>query len=269
MKKLILLFVTFITLLNLTASLAFAEVPTIPKPSFLPGPNESTTASASDTRDYYLNTSIPKIINTIIGIIGIGAFIGLIVGAINMLTSYGDTEKIKKGKDIIRYSLVGFVIVILSYAIVSLIVSISLPSPTTEKTSFIPTAMAIDTGKDLDTLFPSQKTIIEDNNSSTTNKVALPGGDLLSETIPALITNVFYLVGIMVFISITVGGIMMVTGQGNEEVNKKAKDILIYSLVAMVVLSMGYAIIYGIATLNLENKATETNDNVFNDTTPE
>lgn len=270
MKKILLAIVGLSIAFNIFAATAFAEVPVIPKPEYLPGPNQTTTASAEETRNYFLNTSIPNIINIAIGLIAIAAFIGLVIGAFNMLTSYGNEEKIKKGKDIIQYSLIGFVFVILSYVIVSLVVSISLPSSSTSFYEFVPDAFALDQKKDLDILFPTEKTIIEDQQSaSSTNKVSLPGGDLVSEVIPAALSNVFYLVGLLVFISITVGGILMVTAQGNEEQVKKARTIIIYSLVAMVTLSMGYAIIYGIATLNLENDTSESNDNVFNDTTSE
>lgn len=236
-------------------------VPTVPKPDYLPGPTEATTNSGADTQNYFLNTSIPKIINGGIGIIGIGAFIGLVIGAINMLTAYGVEDKYKKGKDIIQYSLMGLLLVMLSYAIVSIISSISLPSSSTDTTTFIPTAHALDTTKDIDTLFPTEKTLIEDQ--SRDKNVSIAGGDLLTEVVPGIITNIFYLTGLLIFISLTIGGIYMVIGRGNEEANTKAKNIIIYSLVAMVVLSMGYAIIYGIATLTLGNDTSSTTDNVF------
>ena len=262
MTKLLSKILFVIAALGISANLVYATTtPVIPKPDYLPGPSQETTASSADTQNYYLNTSIPGIINMAIGIVGIGAFIGLLIGAINMLTAYGIEDKYKKGKDLIKYSLMGFLIVIFSYALVSIITSISLPSTT--DTSWIPTAYALDTNKDLDVLFPSEKTVIEDQ--SRTKNVSLPGGDLLSEVVPAAITNVFYLTGLLIFISITYGGILMVTGQGNEEVTKKAKTILIYSLVAVVVLSMGYAIIFGIATLTLNNDANSATDNVFTD----
>ena len=182
-----------------------------------------------------------------------------------MLTAYGVEDKYKKGKDIIQYSLMGLVIVMLSYAIVSIISSISLPSESTETgsgtTSFIPTAFALDIEKDLDTLFPTEKTLIEDQ--SRDKNVSIAGGDLITEIVPGIITNIFYLTGLLIFISLMVGGIYMVVGRGNEEANTKAKNIILYSLVSMVVLSMGYAIIYGIATLTLGNDTTTSTDNVF------
>ncbi len=240
--------------------------PTIPKPSYLPGPKETT--QGADAQEYFLNVSIPKIINTGIGLVGIGAFIGLVIGAYHMLTAYGVEDKYKKGKDIIQYSLLGMVIVMLSYAIVQIISSISLPSESTE-TTWIPRSYAAETTAnkpiDVDTLFPTEKALIEDQ----TDNVSLAGGDLITEVVPGIITNIFYLTGLLIFISLTVGGIYMVIGRGNEEANTKAKNILIYSLVAMVVLSMGYAIIYGISTLTLGNDENSSTDNVFSNTESE
>ncbi len=256
---------TFVSL-GICANIALATtVPTIPKPDYLPGPTEATTNAGKDTQNYILNTSIPKMINAGIGLIGIGAFIGLLIGAINMLTAYGVEDKYKKGKDIIKYSLTGLFIVILSYAIVSIISSISLPNSSTSTTSFIPTAFAVDTTKDIDTLLPPEKTLIEDQ--SRDKNVSIAGGDLITEVVPGIITNIFYLTGLLIFISITIGGVYMVTGRGNEEANTKAKNIIIYSLVAMAVLSLGYAIIYGIATITLSNDTNSSSDNVFPENT--
>ena len=74
----------------------------------------------------------------------------------------------------------------LSYAIVSVISSISLPSPSTEtETSFIPRAHAAETTTakpiDVDTL-SLQKKLIEDQSAD--KNVSLAGGDLLTETVP-------------------------------------------------------------------------------------
>lgn len=260
MKKILLYILSTIFIINLSGALALASAPTIPKPDFLPGQSETE----DDVQDYVLNKGLQQAINIAIGLVGIGAFIGIIIGSIHMLTAYGVEDKIKKGKDLIRYSVIGLVFVILSYAIVSIVVSISFPSEEDEETSWIPSAYAVDTEKDLDTLFPSEKTLIEDRQTGDSeDNVSLPGGDFLEEVVPAAITNVFYLTGILIFISITVGGVYLVIGRGNEELTTKAKQILIYSLVAVVLLSLGYAIIYGILTLNLENETNEESDDIF------
>lgn len=241
--------------LYMGTSLAFAtSVPEIPKPDYLPGPDPEETSDSSGLRDYFLNESIPQIVDIGIGLIAIGAFIGILVGSIQMLTAWGNEEKLNKAKTVFRYSILGFVIVMLSYAIVSIVVSLALP--TSNDVSFIQSTYAVDVENDVDVLFPSQEDFIEQHD----DRISLPDGDLLSEVVPAAITNIFYFFGILIFISIMFGGVYLVIGRGNEEMTTKAKNILIYSLVAIAVASLGYAIIYGIATLNLENQEGDIDD---------
>lgn len=257
-----------------------AYASSIPQPDYLPGPNESETYSGSETQDYVLNTTIPRVINIAIAILGIAAFIGILISAIFMLTAYGNEDKINRAKTTLQYSLLGFVLIMLSYAIVSIVVSVALPedNTTTESTEespapeafnfWIQTAYAANDDSNsndekspediLNTLLPNENTLIDDSRG-----VSLPSGDLVSEVVPALITNLFYMVGLLIFIAIMYGGILLVIGRGNDEALTKAKNIISYSAIAIVLVSLGYAIIYGIATLNLDNSSTSTSDDVF------
>lgn len=235
--------------------------PDIPKPDFLPGPNTGDTAASA--RDYLLNKSIPKAINIGTGILGIGAFIAILVAAIQMLTAYGNDEKITRAKNNLQYSIMGFVFIILSYAIVSIVVSLALPNEDDgNQLTWIPVAHAVDVDKDIDLLLPNQQTIVE-NQATAGQEVSLPGGDFLGEVIPAVITNIMFAVGFLIFISFMYGGVLMVTARGNEEAATKAKNILIYSAVALALVSLGYSLIYGIANLNLTKDESNPDDQVF------
>ncbi len=55
--------------------------------------------------------------------------------------------------------------------------------------------------------------------------------------------------GTLAGVAILVAGVMYVTAQGNEEITKKAKTIIIYTFVALIVMAVSYAIITGIASL--------------------
>lgn len=245
-------------------------LPTVPKPDFLPGPEEATSEAGGDAiQEYVLNQGIPDAINIGFGIIGIGAFIGVLVGAINILTAFGNDDKITKAKTIVRYSILGLVIVMLSYAMVSIIVSVALPTneeaseEAAEETSLIfKTAYAVDTENDINILIPNENDFIEQHDAQ--NRVSLPDGDFINEIVPAIITNLFYFFGMLLFIAFMVGGVLLVIGRGNEEATTKAKNIMIYSLVALAIASFGYAIIYGILTLNLTNESG-SQDDVYTD----
>jgi hypothetical protein len=247
-------------------------MPNIPRSDFLPG--GETGVDGGDFQDYLLLTGIPRVINIAIGILGIAAFIGILISAITMLTAYGSDDKLGRAKTALKYSLLGFFIVIFSYAIVSIVVSISLPKEedadpdtntgTSFMEQFVPTAYAV-AADDINILLPSEHDMIENHDDQ--NRVSLPSGNILEEMLPALITNIMYLVAFLIFIAFVYGGTLMVIGRGNEEEVKKAKNIVIYAGIALAMISLGYAIIYGIATLKLTQDSGSTADDVFTENT--
>ena len=241
----------------------------IPKPDYLPG-IQSGLDPGSQTQDFFLSNTIPRILNVGTGILGIAAFLGILFSAFTMLTAYGNEDKVNRGKTTLQYSIIGFVITIFAYAIVSIIVSIALPKEDIDEEAFlIPSAHAAGTNYEetVDMLFPDQTSLIEDQDDQ--NRVSLPSGDLVTEIVPAIVTNLLYAIGFLVFISFMYAGVLMVIGRGNDEMTTKAKNIVIWSAVALVLVATGYAIIYGIATLNMEEDPSTENDDVFVETVVE
>lgn len=70
-----------------------------------------------------LMTTVNKIINIVIGVIGFAAVAMTIYGGVQYTTSAGDPGKVKKAKDTIMYGIVGLVVAILAYAIVNFVLS--------------------------------------------------------------------------------------------------------------------------------------------------
>lgn len=64
---------------------------------------------------------VQGLINGFLGIIGLVAVIMIIIGAVQLQTSQGDTGKVKKGKDSIMYGIIGLVIALLAFAIVNFV----------------------------------------------------------------------------------------------------------------------------------------------------
>lgn len=238
----------------------------IPKPDFLPGPAENI-GDASKTQNYILNTSIPRVINVIIGIFGLLTFLAILIAAFNLLTHYGNEERINKAKDNLRWSIFGFAIMILAYAIVSIVVSVALPKSQLSSILHVPTVQAVDVDKDVQVLFPSQVDLIEQHDPS--RRVSLPSGNLFSELIPAALVNFFYLFGFLVFVAFMVAGMMMVFARGNEEMQTKARNIILWGFVSLVCAGLGYAIVFGIATLNLNQDDRTEADDVFIESFPD
>ena len=78
----------------------------------------------------------------------------------------------------------------------------------------------------------------------------LPMGDwriILSNSIKLILQ----ITGSLAVISFTVGGVIMITSQGNEEKTTKGKGILLWSVLALVIIAVSYAIVLGITQLQL------------------
>ena len=73
--------------------------------------------------DTNLKDDVTKIINIVIGVLGIVCVVVIIIGGINYMTSSGDAGKVKKGKDTILYGVIGLVICALAFAIVNFVIN--------------------------------------------------------------------------------------------------------------------------------------------------
>ena len=70
-----------------------------------------------------LESDVSGIINGVISVLGIVAVVAIILGGIQFLTANGDPGKVKKGKDIILYGIIGLVVVLISAAIVNFVIA--------------------------------------------------------------------------------------------------------------------------------------------------
>ena len=68
-----------------------------------------------------LGESITRLINYFLGILGLIAVAFLIYAGVLMVTAAGNDEKITKAKSIITYSVIGIIIIILSWSIVKFV----------------------------------------------------------------------------------------------------------------------------------------------------
>lgn len=82
--------------------------------------NEFVTES-NDGNTTDLMPMIQTIVTVVLGIIGLICVAMIIVGGVTYTTSQGNPEKVKQGKDIILYAIVGLVVALLAYAIVTFV----------------------------------------------------------------------------------------------------------------------------------------------------
>ena len=101
----------------------------IPKPSYLTGADPSTQAKESESggiRQWVVENVMPRLTVIIVGFVGTSALIMLIVSGVRYLTAYGNDEAATSAKKMIIYSIVGLLLAIFSYAIVSIIINLKI-----------------------------------------------------------------------------------------------------------------------------------------------
>ena len=79
-------------------------------------------AAGCPTESQTIEGMVQKIINVILYIVGILAVVMVIFGGVQYTTSVGDQAKVTKAKNTILYGLIGLVVAILAYAIVTFVV---------------------------------------------------------------------------------------------------------------------------------------------------
>jgi len=70
-----------------------------------------------------INTVIGRIIKAILGIIGAFALLMIVTSGMFLLTAAGNQEKVKKGKDMLTWSIIGIMVIIGSYMMVDYIIT--------------------------------------------------------------------------------------------------------------------------------------------------
>lgn len=127
------------TILKLIVVLAFSLIaiqavgfadnfqsPIPPKPDYLPGPDETILKDdASGTfRKTLITATLPRFAVILTGIVGIAAFLFLIISGIRFATAYTNEEAYEGAKKQAIYALVGFLIALLAYTVVNIIINI-------------------------------------------------------------------------------------------------------------------------------------------------
>lgn len=126
MKKTLLKIVLAIILAT-TANLLMAqavdfEPSYIPQPDNLPGPSVKDQANKG-TQTILATGTLPKYAVGMVGFIGALTLLFLIIAGVRFLVAYGNEDSITKAKEQVIYALVGFVVAILAYTLVTAIVN--------------------------------------------------------------------------------------------------------------------------------------------------
>jgi hypothetical protein len=87
--------------------------------------------------------------------------------------------------------------------------------------------------------------------ATTTDYVAsLPEDAAPGHIIGQIVYYLLIVANVLAFVSFVVAGIFMVVSQGNEDENTKAKKILTYTVLALIICAAALAIVTGVTQLN-------------------
>ncbi len=82
------------------------------------------TTTGQENQPLDIASYLVRFINFLSALIGGVAFLAIVIGGIILLTSAGQENQLTKGKDIIKYALIGLVVALASYFITAFVQSI-------------------------------------------------------------------------------------------------------------------------------------------------
>jgi mannose/fructose/N-acetylgalactosamine-specific phosphotransferase system component IID len=110
-----------ISLLILTLVISLTPVMALAQPDFGTGYLGGSELPTGDVRDTAIN-----LINSILTILGVIVFIGLVYGGFMMMTAGGDATRRESGAKIVQNFAIGLVIIFLAFAITTFVFNILL-----------------------------------------------------------------------------------------------------------------------------------------------
>lgn len=79
---------------------------------------------------------------------------------------------------------------------------------------------------------------------------AVPAGDIVSDFIPQIIRQLFRFAWVVVLISFTVSGILLIIAHGNDEKLTKAKSMIYFTLVGFAFVALAFAIVKAVTDID-------------------
>lgn len=226
------------------------KAPIINKPSLLPGPDKDQVEEEG-SREILTTSVLPKFAIRLISLIGSISVLFIVIGGVRYTMVYNNDEAAEKAKNQITYAIIGFLIAILSYTIVTIVTNVEFTDDGSAIHIF-PTTYAATIN--VDTLLPTPG---EEYDAAEDDTEKPFYGELSAvENLPrvsdsALITTAIKTVlgaaSLLTIIAVCMAGIYYLIARGDDEKITKAKNILTYLIIGMVVISAAYAIVSGIA----------------------
>ena len=86
-------------------------------------------------------SDVNKIINVVLGVLGVVAVGVIIYGGFLFLTAQGDPGRIKKGKDSITWGVIGLIIALLSWSIINFVLTTTMSTRAAQNSTTMTTIL--------------------------------------------------------------------------------------------------------------------------------
>lgn len=148
---------------------------------------------------------IIEVVNTVLTYVGLAAVIAIVVAGLYMILSGG--SQADRAKEIIKWTIIGLVVILLAKVIVA----------------FVYSAL----GGDMSNI-----------------GIDIPGnGSDIREVITDVLNNVLNFVGLIAVVAIVVAGIWLIVGMGSEDSRDRAKKIVLYTVIGLVIILLAKLIV--------------------------
>lgn len=148
---------------------------------------------------------IIEVVNTVLTYVGLAAVIAIVVAGLYMILSGG--SQADRAKEIIKWTIIGLVVILLAKVIVA----------------FVYSAL----GGDMSNI-----------------GIDIPGnGSDIRGVITDVLNNVLNFVGLIAVVAIVVAGIWLIVGMGSEDSRDRAKKIVLYTVIGLVIILLAKLIV--------------------------
>ena len=171
----------------------------------------------------FFTDAVPQLIDYILQFSAGIAVLMIVVGGVMIMLGGEDEEYKSRGITTITWAIAGLIIATLAYVIVEIVNRISVSEGNPEVDVFI------------------------DNGHGIAN---LAGGNLLTEIIPRIIQIILQITGAIALGLLMYAGALMVMRDADDEKVTKARTLMLYALIGVVVSVLAYVIIEGVLLIN-------------------
>lgn len=227
------------------------KAPVMVRPDLLPGPDKEQVQNEG-SRKILTESVLPKFAINLISFIGAIALLFVIIGGVRYTMVYNNEEAAENAKNQVLYAIVGFLIALLAYTIVTIITNIKFSNESA--IHFLPSAYASTIDVDSQLLpTPGEKYDgAEDDGTDAKFYSELSAVENLPQVdesivITTVIKTILGAASLLTIIAIVVAGIYFLIARGEEEKATKAKGILTNLIIGMVIIAAAYAVISGVA----------------------